>query len=52
MINSVPDQKAKNFDLSVLLTFKILEFISENLELVYLYLLGLDIILSVQDVGN
>ena len=46
------DHKVKNFHLSVLLTFKILEFIWENLELVYLHHLGLDVIVSVQDVAN
>ena len=46
------DQEAKNFPLSVLLTFKIFEFVSENLEVVYRYHLGLDEILFVQDVVN
>ena len=44
------DQKAKSFHLSVPLNFKLLEFLSENTELVYLYFLGLDVILSVVDV--
>ena len=46
------DQRARNFHLSVILTFKIFEFVLENLELVDLYLLRLDLILPVQDVVN
>ena len=46
------DQTANNFHLSVLLTLKIFECVSENLELLYLYHLGLDVILSVQDFVN
>ena len=46
------NQKAEKFHSNVLLPFKIFEFASENLELVFFYFLGLDVILSVQDILN
>ena len=52
MINFIRQIKRQKTFISVLLTFKIFEFVSENLEVVYRYHLGLDEILFVQDVVN
>ena len=49
MIDYPSDQKAKSLHLSAPLNFKIFEFVSANLELVYLDHLGLDVIVSVKD---